>query len=227
MTQSDTRILLEPIDVPIARLSLHDQVVTRVRDMIIEGALASGARIHETDLCRRLGVSRTPLREGLKVLAREGLVDLVAGRGAVVREFRPKDAHDMLVVLSSMEGLAAKLACAHASDAGIAGVRALHDRMMERYAERDRLEYFKLNQAIHNAIVRLADNDPLVQVHDQMQARVKRIRFIGHEGPTRWARAVAEHEQMIEALEARDDERLSAIMSAHIMAAWTGVRNEA
>ncbi|WGF89946.1 GntR family transcriptional regulator [Marinivivus vitaminiproducens] len=225
MSETNTRGALALGAELIARPSLHDQVVTRLRDMIIEGVLASGTRIHETDLGRRLGVSRTPLREGLKVLASEGLVELIAGRGAVVREFRPKDAHDMLIVLATLEGLAARLACAHGSDADIAAVRDLHDRMMERYAARDRLEYFKLNQSIHSAIVRMADNEPLALMQDQMQARVKRIRFIGHEGPEKWALAVAEHEQMIAALEARDGERLADILSRHLMVTWSRVRD--
>lgn len=210
---------------PIVRPSLHDQVVARLRDMIVEGTLEAGARIHETDVGRHLGVSRTPLREALKVLASEGLVELIPTRGAVVRRLMQKDVHDMLTVLASLEQLAGRLACAAATDRQIAALRALHDEMMERYAARDRLRYFKLNQEIHSSFVRLTDNETLRAIHEPMQARLKRIRFIGHEGPEKWALAVGEHVLMIEALEARDGERLGDILSRHLLSSWERVRD--
>ncbi|MGO4572356.1 GntR family transcriptional regulator [Microvirga sp. 2TAF3] len=210
---------------PIARPSLHDAIVTRVRDMIIEGHLAPGSRIHEGNLGNELGVSRTPLREALKFLASEGLVELSPGRGAVVRQFSPKDVHDSLVVLGDLEGLAGRLACEHATDAEIKEVRDLHDRMMEMYASRDRLPYFKLNQNIHSAILRLSKNEALAYVHGILQARLRRIRYIGNEGPEKWAGAVADHEEIISALEARDAERLSRVLNAHMERTWERVRN--
>jgi DNA-binding GntR family transcriptional regulator len=210
---------------PIARPSLHDAIVARVRDMIIEGELSPGTRVHEGNLGSRLGVSRTPLREALKFLASEGLVELSPGRGAVVRQFSPKDVHDSLVVLGHLEGLAGRLACENASDAEIREVRQLHDRMMEMYARRDRLPYFKLNQSIHSAILRLSKNDALAYVHGILQARLRRIRYIGNEGPEKWAGAVAEHEDMMIALEARDAERLSDVLGTHMIRTWERVSN--
>jgi DNA-binding GntR family transcriptional regulator len=210
---------------PIARPSLHDAIVARVRDMIIEGELAPGTRIHEGNLGAKLGVSRTPLREALKFLASEGLLELSPGRGAVVRQFSPKDVFDSLLVLGNLEALAGRLACQHATDAEIQEVRQLHDRMMEMYEKRDRLPYFKLNQSIHSAILHLSKNEALAYVHGILQARLRRIRYIGNEGPEKWAGAVAEHEEMIKALEARDAERLSKVLSAHMERTWERVRN--
>ena len=210
---------------PIERPSLHHAVVNRVRDMIIEGTLPAGSRIHESQLGAELGVSRTPLREALKFLASEGLVDLVAGRGAVVRRFTPKDVRDSLTVLASLEALAGRLACTEASDAEIAAVRRLHDAMMECYARRDRLVYFKLNQDIHSAILRLTHNDVLMAIHASVQARLKRIRYIGNEGPEKWKGAVADHEEMMAALEARDAQRLAEILSLHMDRTWDRVKD--
>src|SRR3954463_11258924 len=137
---------------PIVRHSLHDELVGRIRDMIIEGQLEPGSRIHEGQLGQALGVSRTPLREALKFLASEGLIDLVPGRGANVRALTPRDVRNMLEVLIALETLGGRLACRDATDAQIADVRRMHDRMMEFYQRRKRLEYYKLNQAIHTAI---------------------------------------------------------------------------
>ena len=210
---------------PIVRPTLHDAIVARVRDMIIEGELTPGTRLHEGNLGKMLGVSRTPLREALKFLVSEGLLELSPGRGAVVRQFSAKDVHDSLIVLGNLEGLAGRLACEHATDAEIGEVRQLHDRMMDMYAKRDRLPYFKLNQSIHSAILRLSKNEALVSVHNVLQARLKRIRYIGNEGPEKWAGAVADHEEMIDALEARNADRLSKILTAHMEKTWERVRN--
>ena len=130
------------MDAGIARIerpTLHNVVVTRLRDMVIEGLLQPGSRIHEGQLGEQLGVSRTPLREALKVLAMEGLVELVPGRGAMVRALTAKDVQDMLSVLSVLEQLAGTLTCQNASDADIRDVRQLHDEMMAFYRSGDRL----------------------------------------------------------------------------------------
>lgn len=209
---------------PIRRTALHDTLVSHLRDMIIEGDLSPGTRLHEGQLGEQLGVSRTPLREAIKYLASEGLVELVPSRGAVVKRFSAKDVHDMLTVLQTLEELAGKLACEAASDAGIAEVRALHDEMVHRYKVGDRLQYYKLNQQIHSAIVQLAENAALADMHSVLQTRLKRIRFIGHEGPEKWAAAVAEHDEMIVALEARDKAKLSEVLGRHLMNAWERVR---
>ena len=117
------------------------------------------------------------------------------------------------------------MTCAQASDEAIAGIKALHDEMMELYRARNRLDYFKLNQAIHSAIVAASGNDVLVEMHGTLQARIKRLRFIGNEGPEKWAGAVAEHEEMIEALLKRDGEALAAIIGKHMDSTLVRVRD--
>lgn len=217
---------LKPASGTIYRQSLHEEIVTRLRDMIIEGELLPGARIHEAQMGTQLGVSRTPLREALKYLASEGLVELVPSKGAVVKQFGAKEAQDMLLVVKAMEELAGKLACEGGSNADIAHVRALHDAMMRAYGRGDRLEYFKLNQTIHSAIVAASGNVALINLHALLQSRLKRVRFVGHEGPDKWAAAVAEHEEMIRALEARDSAALSAVLGTHLANAWFRVKDQ-
>lgn len=215
----------EPVSsAPLQRASLSEQAASRLRDMIIEGTLAPGERIVEGEIGARLGVSRTPLREALKTLAGEGLVDLVPAKGAIVRRVTAEAAREMLEVLAELEALAGRLAVARATDRQIGEVRALHDRMMAHYARRRRLDYYKLNQGIHTAIVALAANSELAAMHGQLQARMKRIRFVGHEGPGQWAAAVAEHEAMITALEARDARKLSSILRQHLTRTWERVK---
>jgi DNA-binding GntR family transcriptional regulator len=208
---------------PLNRRTLHDEVVDRVRTLVIEGQLAPGSRIHESQLGNALGVSRTPLREALKVLASEGLIELVPGRGAVVKRLTHKDVRDMLDVLVALETLAGRLACRNATDSDIGRLRALHDEMMALYAAGNRLEYYWRNQAIHAGLAALSGNALLGSLHHAISARLKRIRFIGNEEPDKWAGAVAEHEAMIAALEARDEVLLADVIRRHLDQTWLRV----
>ena len=208
---------------PVSRRTLHGELVERIRDMIIEGKLPPGSRINEGQLGGKLGVSRTPLREAIKFVASEGLIELVPGRGAVIRKLTPRDVKEMLEFLSVLEAAAGRTACRTATDAEIAEMRKLHDEMMALYRGGDRLEYYKRNQAIHTGIVRLGKNAFLAAQHEATQARLKRIRFIGNDAPPKWARAVAEHERMIAALEARDGEALAAVLVEHLDRTWDRV----
>ncbi len=200
----------------IQRRTLHEEVLERLRDMIIEGRLEPGQRINEGAVGAQLGVSRTPLREAIKSLASEGLVEMQPAKGAVVRRFSLRDLREILEVIKSLEQLGGRIACAEATEEQIAEVVALHERMMVLYTERNRLEYFKLNQTIHSAIVAVSGNAVLAEMHETLQARIKRLRFIGNEGPEKWAGAVAEHEAMIAALKRRDGEALSVEIGKHM-----------
>ena len=200
----------------ITRITLHDAVLNQLRDMIIEGALAPGSRINEGQVGAALGVSRTPLREAIKTLASEGLLEIAPSKGAVVRRFSEGDIREILEVLKALEQTAARYLCMRGGEAEIAAIRALHDEMMHHYDARNRLAYFKLNQSIHSAIVRGSGNAVLAQTHEQLQARIKRIRFIGNETADRWAAAVSEHEEMMDALAARNGERLAEVLGRHL-----------
>lgn len=207
---------------PIPRNSLHDQVTARVRDMIVDGRLEAGLPIPELELARQLGVSRTPLREALKVLASEGLVELLPRRGAIVKVFTAKDAQDMLAVIAVLEEHAGQQAC-RASDAEIAAILALHEQMRGHFERRERPEYFRLNQEIHNAIVRAAGNPTLAMLHGVLRTRMRRIRYIGNQSPENWSAAMAEHEGFSDALRERDGDRLGRLMREHLENTWPRV----
>jgi DNA-binding GntR family transcriptional regulator len=211
--------------VPIDKRSLTDQVADHIRDLIIEGRLVPGARIDEAAMIERLGVSRTPFREALRTLAAEGLVDLRPSRGAVVRKLSAKAVLGTLEVLAHLERLAGERACVHATDAQIAELLAVHARMAALHARRDRLPYYKLNQAFHNGLAAAADNAALHEVQGNLQARLKRIRYIGNRKPEYWDAAMREHEEMAAALRARDGKRLGEAMATHLMRTWDRVRD--
>ena len=214
-----------PDGLRIERSTLHDMVISRIRDMIIEGKLPPGKRIHEGLLGQQLGISRTPLREALKVLASEGLVELIPGRGATVRKLTQKDVRDMLNVLSHLESFAAPLICQNATEENIREIRALHEEMLVYFEARNRLPYFKLNQQIHSALMTSTGNESLCSVHGILLTRMKRIRYMGGRTEETWQGAIRDHEEIVMALEARDGARLSAALVHHLAEAWERIKD--
>lgn len=212
----------EPME-QIARTPLHEEVTNRLRDMIVESKLVPGERIQELQLAQQLGVSRTPIREALKVLTSEGLVELLPLRGAIVKVFTDKDARDMLDVIALLEAFAGERACL-AEPARIEAILEMHRRMATLYAQRQRLEYFVLNQQIHEALIALADNETLSLTHATLSKRMRSLRYSGNSAPENWAAAMAEHETMMAALERRDGPALARAMRTHIQNTWPRVR---
>lgn len=215
-TESRPRPPEAPASTRIVRGELFDEVVQRVRQMILEGELPAGTRVPERLLCEQLGISRTPLREAMRALAAEGLVDLAPRRGATVSRMSVADVNDMFEVMEALEALAGELACNKITDAGIAEVRRLHEQMVACYERRDRPTYFQFNQRIHEALVRIADNSILSGVYATLSARIRRARYMANHSEERWHEAVAEHELILEALSRRDAKRLSALLKDHL-----------
>lgn len=200
----------------IDRRLLHDEAVTRLRDMIVQGELGPGERLNERVLCERFGISRTPLREALKVLASEGLVELLPNRGAVVTELTLSAVREMFAVLGALEALAGELACRNASEADVAEIRALHYQMLLHHTRGELAEYFRCNQQIHLRLVDAAGNAVLSGIYGQLNANVRRARYMANLSRERWDQAVREHEEMLAALIARDGPRLKKVLGDHL-----------
>lgn len=201
---------------PIERRLLHDELVAQLRELILNGELPSGDKIPERDLCARFKVSRTPLREALKVLASEGLVSLTPNRGASVRPLTLAELEDAFPVMGALEALAGEIACRRISDDEIARVRGLHQEMVEKWRHGDLAAYFRLNQAIHEAILEATRSTTLQAHYRGLSGRILSARYVANLSTERWAQAVAEHEQILEALSARDGERLAALLKTHL-----------
>jgi DNA-binding GntR family transcriptional regulator len=206
------------LEISPARRPLHEEAVDRLRDMIVRGELAPGSRLNERVLTAHLGVSRTPLREAIKLLATEGLVELLPNRGAVVAPIEPARIAETLTVMGALESLAGELACARASDQEIAEIRALHYEMLAMHARGDLDGYFRNNQAIHLRLVEAAGNAVLAQTYRQLNANARRVRYMANLSSERWDAAVAEHEAILAALTARDAARLKRLLRDHLAA---------
>lgn len=198
--------------------SLHDEILARLRDYIVEGHVADGGRLSERQLCEMLGVSRTPLREALKVLAAEGLVELLPNRGARVRPLSAADIHELFDLMGGLEGLAGRLACEKISDEAIAEIEQFHHDMYGFYMRQDMQGYFRMNQLIHRAIVDAAANATLHATYESLAGRIRRVRFSANfaRKRERWSEAMREHELILDALRRRAGSELSDILFQHL-----------
>ena len=200
---------------------LSGQIAGRIRDMIVMDEFQPGQRLRERKLAEQLNISRTPVREAFKVLASEGLVDLLPNRGAVVASISPEEVHDKLEVLTALEALAGELACQKVTEDILAELRALHYEMLAAFTRKNRKSYFKLNQQIHHLIIMASDNSSLAETYARINMQLYRVRYTSslknHSWPTN---IIEEHDQILQALENRDAKEMSAQIKAHYQSTW-------
>jgi DNA-binding GntR family transcriptional regulator len=208
----------------IPRKSLHAELVERLRNLIVEGTLAPGSKIPERALCEQFGVSRTPMREALKVLASEGLVSLEPNRGAWVSRITLEELEEVFPVMGALEALSGELACERITDHQLAIIRRLHEQMVSHYEAGELADYFRTNQQIHEAILDAADNQTLAVQYRSLAVRVRRARYLANMSNERWHKAVDEHREILQALEDRDGTRLGEILRRHLANKFATVR---
>jgi DNA-binding GntR family transcriptional regulator len=201
---------------PIRRRALHERLAEQIRGMITTGHLRSGQKISERELCERFKVSRTPLREALKVLASEGAVRLLPNRGAVVNTLTIRTLEELFLVGGAIEALSGEVACEQITDREIVEIRKMHNSMVEQWRRGNQQRYAKLNLQIHEAIREITRNETLKSVYRALPGYVLTARFANNFSPERWARAVKEHEDMMEALAARDGAKLGSLLREHL-----------
>jgi len=202
--------------ISIPRQVLHQEVAVRLRQRIVEGHLAPGAKLNERELSEQLQVSRTPLREAIKMLAAEGLVELLHNRGAAVAQMSEQDVADTFEVIAGLEGQSGELAARRITDAELAEIRALHYEMLAAYTRRDLPTYYRINAQIHTCINAAARNPVLTQTWRTVNARLQALRFRSNFDEAKWKRAVKEHEQMVEGLTARDAAGMRTLLVTHL-----------
>ena len=202
--------------ISISPASLHSQVANRLRQMLVEGRIAPGAKLNERELCALLQVSRTPLREALKMLAAEGLVQLLPNRGAIAVELSLDDIQNTFEVMAGLEGQSGELAAQRIDEAELREIKALHFEMLAAYTRADLPAYYRLNAQIHTSINLAAKNTVLTATYRQLNARLQALRFRSNQDGDKWQSAVREHEAMIAALESRDAVALRAVLIAHL-----------
>jgi len=195
---------------------LYQEAANRIRELIEHGGLVAGEKISEKRLCEKFGISRTPLREALKVLTSEGLVEIMPNRGARVSLLTLSDVEHTYDVMGALEGLAGETACRHLDDEELERICALHQQMVGHYQRKERQAYLHANQQIHERILQASRNPILIEMYNNLSQRIKRIRYSMEMNEAFWRKAMNEHEEMIEALRDRDGKRLGDILRGHL-----------
>ena len=203
--------------VAIPRAALHEQVAHRLRQILVENRIPPGAKLNERELSDELHVSRTPLREAIKMLAAEGLVELLPNRGAIAVELTQTDVFNTFEVMAGLEAQSGELAAQRITPAELAEIKAMHYEMLAAYTRHDLPGYYRLNANIHNAINTAAKNPVLTSTYNQVNARLQALRFRSNQDGSKWKAAVTEHEQIISALSARDSVAIRAVLMAHLI----------
>ncbi|HET6828270.1 MAG TPA: GntR family transcriptional regulator [Ramlibacter sp.] len=202
--------------IPLQRAALHEQVARRLRQMLVESRIPPGAKLNERELCEQLHVSRTPLREAIKMLAAEGLVELLPNRGAIAVELTEADVLNTFEVMAGLEAQSGELAAQRITPAELAEIQAMHFEMLAAYTRRDLSTYYGLNARIHRAINAAARNPVLSAIYNQVNARLQALRFRSNQDGEKWQRAVEEHSRMVEALAKRDAAAMRKVLLAHL-----------
>lgn len=205
--------------------TLAEAIAYELRREILRGNLAPGAPIKERDNAERQGVSRTPMREAIRILAKEGLVVLRPLRSPVVADPSLSEIIDQIQVLHALETLSGELACLRATSAEIAAIGALKDRIELIYGEADTLDVFELDMQFHAAIVAASHNAALRETHASYMARLWRARYLSARRKLSRHRVLRQHKAIFAALAARDATAIKAEIGAHLGAMVTNIED--
>jgi DNA-binding GntR family transcriptional regulator len=209
----------------MADRNLPEHIANQLRRDILRGTLAPGATIKERDSAAGLAVSRTPMREAIRILANEGLVVLRPSRSPIVANPGLKEIADAIDVLRALELLSGELACRHATDDEIARIRAIHERMTEVYGKIDTLELFEIDMSFHLAIAAASHNAALAETHRAFLARLWRARYLSARRQSSRERVLRQHGAIVAGLEARDPARVQHEIQAHLEALLDNIRH--
>jgi len=196
--------------------SLHHEVASTLREQIFAGELAPGSFLDEVALCARLEISRTPLREALKVLTSEGLLRHEPRRGCFVNQVTEQDLDEIFPVIALLEGRCAFEAARNATDADLLELAALHERLIGHAGAGRTTDYYATNFIIHEAIISLANNRWLAQAITDLRRILKLARLQSLAAPGRLQQSLAEHLTVFAALKSRDSEGAEAAMRTHL-----------
>ena len=196
--------------------SLHDEVAAQLRDRIFAGELLPGTFLDEARLAEQLQISRTPLREALKVLCAEGLVRHEPRRGSFVNQVTEQDLDEIFPVLALLEGRCAREAALQATDGDLQRLEVLHERLSRCARARRITDYYAANFSIHEEIISLANNRWLAWVIGDLRKILKLSRLQQLHAPGRLDQSLSEHLAVFAALKARDPEGAEAAMRTHL-----------
>jgi DNA-binding GntR family transcriptional regulator len=201
----------------VVRSGLHEEAAARLRTSIVRGEFGPGEQLVEADICEALGISRTPLREALKLLAAEGLVELRLNRSSLVAPLRREQLRELFEAVAGVERIAAELAAQRMTARDHDRLFKLQERMERHHDSGEMREYFDVNQQVHAFIVSCARNGVLKAAHDSLLARAERARFFALSSRGRWDQSVEEHRAVMAALADRNSDAAGRLLACHVL----------
>lgn len=203
-----SKILIKP---------LHQEVAERVRELILSGVLKTGDRIVETEMCSSLGISRTPMREALRILSSEGLIEVVPNKGAYVAQPSMNEIREMFEVMSILEGACARVAAERMSNSDFRKIEDIHQLLEQHYEAKDHERYLEVNHSYHVLVQEMAGNKVLDGVINGLRQRILLYRYRQLYQPDRFTASIQEHRDLLEAFRNRDPATAEGVMKRHLM----------
>lgn len=197
-------------------LPLRDVVFNTLRDAILTGQLVPGERLMENQLADKLGVSRTPVREALRMLELENLVELVPRKGAQVLDMSEKDIVNILEVRSALEGLATSLACKKMTKEDLQQLKALEADFERAVADNDVERFVDIDEDFHDLIFAATENDKLISIFKNLRIQLYRYRMAQAKNDTSMSTIVAHHRSILRAIENHDGDEGASVAQGHI-----------
>lgn len=210
----------------IKSVALYIQVADRLKAQIYQNELKPGDAIDEMALCKRYGISRTPLREALKVLSSEGLIELIPRKGSFVRNMDIAELNELFPVMAVLEGLCAREAVENCTEEDLAKLDNMHSRL-EEHAEKGEIdEYYEQNFVFHQAIQDLSGNRTLQRIIGDLRKVLRLARHNQLTIPGRLAASIDEHRKIMQAFHEHDPDLADQNMKQHLLEQWKSLRNE-
>ena len=200
----------------IKKSTLHVRAADALREMIMTGELREGDKINETELCAAMEISKTPLREALRVLCVEGLISLVPNRGAFVTKPTIDEITEMFDVMAVLEGMCAKRAAEKMTEEDFRQIEFFHEALEKAYRARDQKTYIRVNNQYHSFVQELAENRTINAIIDGLRKKILLYRFQSLNLAGRFEESINEHRELQEAFRRRDGEKAEEIMRMHL-----------
>jgi DNA-binding GntR family transcriptional regulator len=204
---------------------LAQETADSLREMIRKGTLKKGDRILEEAMCQAIGVSRTPLREALRILNAEGLIELTPNRGATVAQPSLEDLEKMFFVMSLLEGTCARLCAEKMNSIGFTRLENLYRKLEKHCLAEDREKYMAVNHRFHSLVQELAGNNVLSEVIDGLRRKILLYRYRQIYEPNRLQESMQEHHNLQQAFRKRDPEAAERFMRDHLKRQFDALKN--
>src|SRR6056297_877527 len=200
----------------MSKETLAEQIANRLRRNILRGKLLPGMAVKERDIAADMGVSRTPIREAIRILSKEGLVELRPSRSPIVAVSDFSEVADQTEVLIALEKLSAELACKNASEAEIENLAAITQYMSDHFNTTDALDMFEIDMSFHSAIAAASGNKALAETHGTFLRRLWRARYMAARQRRNRERVLNQHTRILDALRARNSDEAREAIGNHL-----------